>query len=448
MAVNGGSNQTAIVGTSVTSAPSVVITEANGNAVSGVSVTFSVTTGDGSLASNKAVKTDRNGIATSSAWTLGTEAGANTLTATATIGGASVTLSFTATGIIEVADSMAVNGKVIKEVEEVKEMLDEILHQEFQNTFLDYDDFTSEAANVTFLGKRGMEDNYFKRSYFRLQPVADITEHENFTTVSMRSSIPNPNGKSILNLEGKVILSAGLGKETQESVKLKLKQESILNENENIGVSLAVHLKDAQRKSASNEITDYQIGTFSISAYHSLSLNENHVLVSSILAKHQKINILKQSSGLRIEGKITQNPVAIGALLESRYEGWVENINYTSKISFNTTYTGNEKYKISAIENDFTAQFNSVSASETVHVPFIELGIINLSEDITYSLNGTGGCILKSLDEISEENCIYGATIAGTRYLNKSLQTKSSCGVFSRQNKNMWSCQVGLEISF
>ena len=98
IAVNGGNNQSATVATSVAIAPSVKVTDAQGNAVSGVSVTFAVASGSGSLASTGVVTTDSTGVATSPTWTLGTIAGANTLTATsAGLAGSPLTISATGT---------------------------------------------------------------------------------------------------------------------------------------------------------------------------------------------------------------------------------------------------------------------------------------------------------------------------------------------------------------
>lgn len=94
MAKEAGDNQTASVDEAVAVAPSVRITDAQGNPVAGVSVTFAVASGGGSLTGGAQV-TDANGIATVGFWTLGTSVGANTLTATA----GSLTTTFTATAI-------------------------------------------------------------------------------------------------------------------------------------------------------------------------------------------------------------------------------------------------------------------------------------------------------------------------------------------------------------
>ncbi len=95
LAVNGGNNQTAVAGSAVATAPSVKALDANSNPVQGVSVTFSVASGNGSITGGSAT-TDASGIATIGSWTLGTTAGANSLTASAS-GYASATINATGT---------------------------------------------------------------------------------------------------------------------------------------------------------------------------------------------------------------------------------------------------------------------------------------------------------------------------------------------------------------
>ena len=93
---NGGDEQRATVGTSVTTAPRVLVTDANANPVAGVRVTYVVASGGGSLTGATAI-TNASGIATVGSWTLGTTAGENALTAASgTLTGSPVT--FTATG--------------------------------------------------------------------------------------------------------------------------------------------------------------------------------------------------------------------------------------------------------------------------------------------------------------------------------------------------------------
>jgi len=97
MLLNAGNNQSVTVGTAVTTAPSVIVRDGSSNPVSGVSVTFAVASGGGSVTGASAT-TNASGIATVGSWTLGTTAGSNTLTATSgTLGGSPVT--FTATGV-------------------------------------------------------------------------------------------------------------------------------------------------------------------------------------------------------------------------------------------------------------------------------------------------------------------------------------------------------------
>jgi adhesin/invasin len=96
-----GDNQTATVGEAVDVAPSVEVTDAHGNPVPGVDVTFAVASGGGSVDGALQV-TDADGIATVESWTLGTAVGTNTLTATA----GSLTTTFTATATVGLPASL------------------------------------------------------------------------------------------------------------------------------------------------------------------------------------------------------------------------------------------------------------------------------------------------------------------------------------------------------
>ncbi len=80
--VAGGNGQQATVGTAVTTAPTFVVKDKSGSVVSGVSVTFAVTAGGGSLGAAVAT-TDANGHASPGSWTLGTAAGVNSIAASA-----------------------------------------------------------------------------------------------------------------------------------------------------------------------------------------------------------------------------------------------------------------------------------------------------------------------------------------------------------------------------
>ncbi len=109
----GGNGQTATVNTAVAVAPSVRVTDQFNNPVAGVSVDFAVTGGGGSVVGGNAT-TNASGIAAVTSWTLGTGAGANTLSATSA-GLAGSPVGFTATGtpgaasqlVIEAGDNQA-----------------------------------------------------------------------------------------------------------------------------------------------------------------------------------------------------------------------------------------------------------------------------------------------------------------------------------------------------
>ena len=78
MVINAGNGQTAIAGLAVATAPSVKVTDAGGNPVSGIDVTFAVASGGGSITTGAAATTNAAGIAAVNSWRLGTAAGANT----------------------------------------------------------------------------------------------------------------------------------------------------------------------------------------------------------------------------------------------------------------------------------------------------------------------------------------------------------------------------------
>ncbi len=101
IAINAGNAQVATVGTAVGTLPSIVVKDAGNNTVTGVTVTFAVSTGGGSI-SGASAASNTSGIATVGSWVLGTMAGANTLTATSA-GLAGSPLVFSATGVAGVA---------------------------------------------------------------------------------------------------------------------------------------------------------------------------------------------------------------------------------------------------------------------------------------------------------------------------------------------------------
>jgi hypothetical protein len=90
----GATAQSAVAGSAVAVAPSVVVKDANGNVLPGATVNFVVTAGGGSVANSVAI-TNMNGIATSGAWTLGSQ-GTNSVEARV---GSLVPVKFTATGV-------------------------------------------------------------------------------------------------------------------------------------------------------------------------------------------------------------------------------------------------------------------------------------------------------------------------------------------------------------
>lgn len=92
---NGGDNQSVQAGSAVPVPPSVLVRDANGNPTSGVSVTFAVVSGGGSITGATAV-TNAAGVAAVGSWTLGGSPGVNSLSATAS---GLPPVTFTATGL-------------------------------------------------------------------------------------------------------------------------------------------------------------------------------------------------------------------------------------------------------------------------------------------------------------------------------------------------------------
>jgi len=82
MSASAGDNQTARISSVVPVPPSVIVRDANNQPVAGVSVTFAVETGGGSV-TGATVTTNGSGVAAIGSWTLGSTPVTNTLTATA-----------------------------------------------------------------------------------------------------------------------------------------------------------------------------------------------------------------------------------------------------------------------------------------------------------------------------------------------------------------------------
>lgn len=102
-----GDGQSAVAGAAVAVRPSVSVLDSFGNGVPGVTVTFAVTSGGGSVGGG-AQSTDASGMATVGSWTLGTTAGSNTLGVTAA--GVSGSVTITATGISGSAVAIQLEG--------------------------------------------------------------------------------------------------------------------------------------------------------------------------------------------------------------------------------------------------------------------------------------------------------------------------------------------------
>ena len=97
VAKNAGDNQSAPVSTAVSTPPSAIVRDAANVPVPDVSVSFVVASGGGNVSPTFPVNSGPDGIAAVTAWTLGPNAGPNTLTATSS-GLAGSPLTFSATG--------------------------------------------------------------------------------------------------------------------------------------------------------------------------------------------------------------------------------------------------------------------------------------------------------------------------------------------------------------
>ncbi|HEY8257588.1 MAG TPA: Ig-like domain-containing protein [Gemmatimonadales bacterium] len=95
IAIQDGNNQTADVGTAVTTDPAVIVRDASSNPVAGVQVDFAVGIGGGGVTGATAT-TNSSGIATVGSWTMGPTAGSNNNTLTATVNGTAISVTFTA----------------------------------------------------------------------------------------------------------------------------------------------------------------------------------------------------------------------------------------------------------------------------------------------------------------------------------------------------------------
>ncbi len=100
IAANAGDNQTAQVATNVSVNPSVIVRDLAGSPMQGITVTFAVLAGGGSISGGASKTTNGSGIATVSGWTLGQTIGTNTLRASVQASGVPGNpVSFTATAV-------------------------------------------------------------------------------------------------------------------------------------------------------------------------------------------------------------------------------------------------------------------------------------------------------------------------------------------------------------
>ena len=100
IAATTATTQNALTSQAVATKPTVKVTDANDNGVGGVTVTFAVTGGGGTV-TGATPQTNSGGIATVGSWTTGPNPGANTLTATVTgLTGSPVTFTANAATVV------------------------------------------------------------------------------------------------------------------------------------------------------------------------------------------------------------------------------------------------------------------------------------------------------------------------------------------------------------
>jgi hypothetical protein len=110
--IGAGNGQAATVGTTVTTAPTVIVKDVHGNRTGGASVAFEIVSGGGRIGNAQGVlastsftqDVDALGNASVTQWTLGTRAGLNKLRAT--LNGTGVSVTFDAQGLAAAAASM------------------------------------------------------------------------------------------------------------------------------------------------------------------------------------------------------------------------------------------------------------------------------------------------------------------------------------------------------
>jgi hypothetical protein len=141
IAANSPTNQSATVATAVAVDPSVIVRDAFSNPVQGVSVTFTVTAGGGSISpvSPATLTTDGNGVATLTSWNVGTAAGTNNNTlsaASGSLGGSLVVFTASATaGPVSAAQSSvsAVPGVITASTGSSASTVTVTVHDQFNN---------------------------------------------------------------------------------------------------------------------------------------------------------------------------------------------------------------------------------------------------------------------------------------------------------------------------
>jgi len=192
MVASQGDNQLAAAGSAVATPPAVVVKDANGNVKSGVTVTFTVGSGGGSVTGGTATS-NAQGIATVGSWTLGSAGGLNTLVASAT-GAPSVTFRATASNPKCAARTPHTFGSTTNGALEADDCVF------IDGSFIDFYSTTVPAAGAYVFKQNGGFDTYLD---IALADGSVIGENDDESDASNNSAI------SILLPAGNYLLGAG-----------------------------------------------------------------------------------------------------------------------------------------------------------------------------------------------------------------------------------------------
>lgn len=182
LAVRSGDGQQAAPGAAVATAPVVLATNAAGQPQAGITVTFAIDSGAGTLAATQAT-TGADGTASPGSWTLGTAEGANVLRITAT--GAN-TLRIRATAVFTTTPLLT-NVTVPRSGGTLKVTL---AGNPFDGLTLAIPDTAFSAPAVISIGTRNITPPTLPAGYAQVGPALVVTNSQAVATLPMVMTIP------------------------------------------------------------------------------------------------------------------------------------------------------------------------------------------------------------------------------------------------------------------